>query len=91
MEIHPAVAFGSVIVGAGLIGPVGAFLALPAAAIVQAFATSYIHRFELVEVDDLEFVEVAEADEAAGLEDAAEHEGEDANGGPGPGGSEPGE
>ncbi|MBK6440544.1 MAG: AI-2E family transporter [Candidatus Microthrix sp.] len=29
MDIHPAVAFGSVIAGASLIGPVGALLALP--------------------------------------------------------------
>jgi predicted PurR-regulated permease PerM len=49
MEIHPAVAFGSAIVGASLIGPVGALLALPMAAIVQAFVSSYLHRYDLVE------------------------------------------
>ncbi len=48
MEIHPAVAFGSAIVGAQLIGPMGAFLALPAAAIVQAFISSYLHRYDVV-------------------------------------------
>lgn len=49
MEIHPAVAFGSAIVGAQLIGPIGAFLALPAAAIVQAFVSSYLHRYDVAE------------------------------------------
>ena len=42
MAIHPAVAFGAAIAGAGAIGPVGALLALPAAAIIQAFVSSYI-------------------------------------------------
>lgn len=53
MEIHPAVAFGAVIVGANILGGVGAFLALPAAAIVQAFVSSYLHRYELIEEDAL--------------------------------------
>jgi predicted PurR-regulated permease PerM len=44
MELHVAVAFGSVIVGAALLGPIGALLALPAAATGQAFVSSYVHR-----------------------------------------------
>jgi predicted PurR-regulated permease PerM len=52
MEIHPAVAFGSVIIGGSLLGGIGALLALPAAAIVQAFVSSYIHRYEIVEADE---------------------------------------
>jgi predicted PurR-regulated permease PerM len=52
MEIHPAVAFGSAIVGASLLGAVGAILALPVAAIVQAFGSSYLHRYELVVADE---------------------------------------
>ncbi len=36
MELHPAVAFGSALAGAALLGPVGAILALPATAMVQA-------------------------------------------------------
>ena len=51
MEIHPAVAFGSAIAGASIIGPVGALLALPAAAIIQAFVSSYLERHEVVESD----------------------------------------
>ena len=48
MAIHPAVAFASAIIGAQLIGPIGAFLALPAAAIVQAFISSYLNRYEVI-------------------------------------------
>ncbi len=45
MEIHVAVAFGSVIVGSALLGVVGALLALPFAATVQAFISGYLqHR-----------------------------------------------
>ena len=43
MEIHVAVAFGSVLVGAALLGVVGALLALPFAATVQAFVSGYLH------------------------------------------------
>ncbi|NLA36400.1 MAG: AI-2E family transporter [Actinobacteria bacterium] len=49
MEIHPAVAFGAAIAGGSIIGPVGALLALPAAAIIQAFISSYLSRHELIE------------------------------------------
>ncbi len=49
MQLHPAVAFGSVIVGVTLIGPVGALLALPLTATVQAFVSSYVTRHQLVE------------------------------------------
>jgi len=49
MAIHPAVAFGSVIAGASILGPIGAILALPAAAIIQAFGSTYLHRHDVVE------------------------------------------
>jgi len=49
MELHPAVAFGTVVAGAAILGPVGAVLALPAAAVGQAFLTTYIQRHEVVE------------------------------------------
>ena len=49
MSLHPAVAFGTVIAGAGLIGPIGAVLALPAAAVIQAVGSTYIDRHEVVE------------------------------------------
>ena len=48
MEIHAAVAFGSVLVGSALLGPIGALLALPISAILQSFASTYIRRHEVV-------------------------------------------
>jgi predicted PurR-regulated permease PerM len=48
MALHPAVAFGAVIVGGSMLGPVGALLALPASATLQAFASSYIQTHEVV-------------------------------------------
>ena len=49
MNIHPAVAFGSVLAGAAMLGSVGALLAVPAAATIQAFVSTYIKRHELIE------------------------------------------
>ena len=51
MDIHPAVAFGGVIAGASILGVVGALLALPAAATIQAFISTYVERHEVVETD----------------------------------------
>ena len=49
MSIHPAVAFGAVIAGAGLLGVAGALLALPAAAVLQAVLSTIGERHEVVE------------------------------------------
>jgi predicted PurR-regulated permease PerM len=49
MEIHVAVAFGSVLVGAALLGVVGALLALPFAATAQAFISGYRQHHEVAE------------------------------------------
>ena len=49
MALHPAVAFGTVIAGAALFGAVGAVLALPAAAVIQAIGSTYIERHEVIE------------------------------------------
>jgi predicted PurR-regulated permease PerM len=49
MELHPAVAFGSVIAGASLFGATGAFLALPATATLQSALSVYVRRHEVVE------------------------------------------
>lgn len=57
MNIHPAVAFGTVIVGASLLGVVGTLLAVPVAATVQAFVSTYIRRHELIDSDLLDDVE----------------------------------
>lgn len=49
MEMHVATAFGSVIVGSALLGPVGALLALPAAATLQAIISSTLQVHEIDE------------------------------------------
>jgi len=49
MSLHPAIAFGSAIVGATLMGAPGALMALPAAATIQAFVSTYLDRHELVD------------------------------------------
>jgi predicted PurR-regulated permease PerM len=49
MEIHPAVAFGSALGGAALLGGVGAILALPTAAMFQALASSWGQRHEVLD------------------------------------------
>ncbi len=48
MNLHPAVAFGSVIVGGALLGGVGALLALPAAATISALVQTYFDSNEIV-------------------------------------------
>ena len=48
LEVHPAVAFGSVIVGSSLFGAVGALLAIPVVATIQAVISAYGRRYELV-------------------------------------------
>ena len=49
MSLHPAVAFGSAIVGGTLIGAAGTLMALPVAATIQAFISTYFERHALVE------------------------------------------
>jgi predicted PurR-regulated permease PerM len=51
MVLHPAVAFGAVIAGGLLYGAIGAFLALPAAAILQAGLSAYLTRHEVMDTD----------------------------------------
>jgi predicted PurR-regulated permease PerM len=48
LEIHPAVAFGSVIVGSSLFGATGALLAIPVVATIQALFSVYGRRYDLV-------------------------------------------
>ncbi|MCB0999650.1 MAG: AI-2E family transporter [Acidimicrobiales bacterium] len=49
MELHPALAFGSAIAGAAVLGAVGAILALPAVAMFQALMSNMGPRFEVVD------------------------------------------
>jgi predicted PurR-regulated permease PerM len=65
MDLHPAVAFGAAIVGANLLGALGAVLAIPVAATVTAVVQTYSHRYDLIESDDYESPEQYEARMAA--------------------------
>lgn len=49
MSLHPAVAFGSAIAGIGVLGALGAIIALPTAAIIQAVISSYLELHPLAE------------------------------------------
>ena len=51
ISIHPAVAFGSVIVGAALFGPLGALVSIPVVAAIQAVVDTYGHRYDLAQAD----------------------------------------
>lgn len=49
LDMHPAVAFGSVLAGVAILGAPGALLALPMGASMQAFLGTYIRRYEVTE------------------------------------------
>lgn len=49
VEVHPAIAFGSVMLGAALFGVPGAFVAVPAAALGVALLEIYTTKYEVVE------------------------------------------
>lgn len=51
MDLHPAIAFGSAIGGAAVLGAVGAILAIPAAAMIQALISQAGERHEVIESD----------------------------------------
>lgn len=74
MQLHPAVAFGAALAGGSISGLIGAFMALPAAAVIQATVSTYLKRHEVVETeltrDEEEKVEAKEeALKAASEED----------------------
>ncbi len=48
MNVHPALAIGTVFVGAALVGPIGAVMALPATAVIQAVVAAYGQRYEVI-------------------------------------------
>jgi predicted PurR-regulated permease PerM len=48
LEVHAAIAFGSVIVGGILFGATGALLAIPVVATVLSVMDAYGRRYELV-------------------------------------------
>ena len=66
MDIHPAVAFGSVIVFANLFGAVGAIVSVPVAAALVALLDTYGKRYELIP-------ELAEIEQAQGKKSKKEN------------------
>jgi predicted PurR-regulated permease PerM len=51
MQLHPAIAFAAALAGGSISGLLGAFMALPAAAVIQATVSSYLTRHEVLETD----------------------------------------
>ena len=49
LDVHPAVAFGAALAGAALLGPVGAILALPGAAMLQAVSSEWGSRHVVID------------------------------------------
>ncbi|WP_433469762.1 AI-2E family transporter [Spirillospora sp. CA-128828] len=49
LDMHPAVAFGLILAGAAVAGPVGVVLAIPLGASLQAFADAYVRRYDVEE------------------------------------------
>jgi predicted PurR-regulated permease PerM len=66
MQMHPAVAFGAALAGGALGGVLWAFLALPFAATVQASASLWIQRHEVVETELTRLEPVAPATKTEG-------------------------
>ena len=52
MQLHAGVAFASAIIGGAVLGPIGAILGLPAAAVIQGVLSSVGERYEVVETGD---------------------------------------
>ena len=68
MDIHPAVAFGAVIVGGALAGALGAIIAIPIVASIQAIIETYGRRYEIIpemEHDDHRARSVADSESVA--------------------------
>ncbi|MGH2777517.1 MAG: AI-2E family transporter, partial [Actinomycetota bacterium] len=77
MQLHPAIAIGSAIAGGSLAGPIGAFLALPAAAIIQASVGTFVRRHEVLET---EMTADQDSDARAAVEDNRERAGRHSSG-----------
>jgi predicted PurR-regulated permease PerM len=48
VELNAGLAFGSALAGGALFGPMGAFMALPVAALISSFIKNYRHGHEVV-------------------------------------------
>jgi predicted PurR-regulated permease PerM len=65
MQLHPAVAFGAALAGGAINGLIGAFMALPAAAVIQATVSTYLTRHEVVESELTKEDAIPEAEDDA--------------------------
>jgi len=63
MDLHPAISFSAVIIGANLLGITGLLLALPVTATIQSLIGTYGRRYELID-SVAEGTEIDDADEA---------------------------
>lgn len=66
MELSGAVAFGGALAGGAIAGPMGAFMALPVAALITAIVKNTGHTYAVIEDDA--------AQDAASQDDAAQHD-----------------
>jgi predicted PurR-regulated permease PerM len=71
LEMNPAVSFVVVLAFGAVFGALGAFLALPIAATIQAVASTYLQRHELIESDFLRDPERPEDADLSPQRDAA--------------------
>ena len=71
LDLHPAVAFGSVIAGGALLGGLGAVLALPIAASVTALVQTYGIHHDVIRSDTIPSPEEYEAQMRAQVEEKA--------------------
>lgn len=77
MEINGGVAFGSALAGGAIAGPMGAFMALPVAALITSFLKNYGRKYALVYHSpyDGEYRDAQEdAEQAAATAEAAEQD-----------------
>jgi predicted PurR-regulated permease PerM len=76
MQLHPAVAFGAALAGGSISGLLGAFMALPAAAVIQSTISTYLKRHEVVETElTREDAAVIEERESSADDDRSNEEG----------------
>ncbi len=66
MDLHPAISFSAVIIGANLLGITGLLLALPVTATIQSLIGTYGRRYELIDAvaDDTGMDEAGESQES---------------------------
>lgn len=74
MNIHPAIAFGSALAGGAVLGAVGAVLAIPAAAMVQAIIRASGERHEVIDNPLVAGPELANAEFGSALGPDADDE-----------------